>query len=100
MLGTARASTYSWLLVLAAAALILFAVRPAQSEDYGSGLAMIAVVLGAAAVCLALVMVSLTSYFLAWRRAQPFRARDRLFVLISFIGLAAFAWPVSWLVDG
>jgi hypothetical protein len=100
MLGTARASTYSWLFVLITAAVIFFFLRPAHSEDYGSGLAMMAVVVGAAALCLFLAIIALAAYFVAWRRAQPFLVHDKVLVVVSFVGLAVFAWPFSWLVGG
>ena len=100
MLRIARGSTYSWLLVLCAASLAFFFLRPAHSEDFGSGLAMIAVVVGAAALCLALVVFALAAYLVAWRRGQVLPVRDKAFVLVSFLALAVFAWPASWLFGG
>ena len=95
MLGTSRRSTYSWLVVFGASALLLLALQRVHGEAYGSGLAMIAIVLGASGLCLVLPLVALTAYFLGWCRAQPFLVRDKVLVLVSFIGLAVFARPVS-----
>lgn len=100
MLRIARGTTYSWLTVVCAAALIFFGLRPAHSEDYGSGLAMIAVVVGAAALCLVLALVALAAYLAAWRRGQLFLVRDKVFLVLSLLFLGIFAWPASWLVVG
>ena len=98
MLGIARGTAYGWLLVLGVAAISLFALRPAHSEDYGCGLAGVAVVVGASGLCLTLAVLALIAYFIAWRRAQPLLMRDRVLVFVSLLGLVCFAWPVSWLV--
>ena len=98
MLGIARGSTYSWLVVLCIALVTLFTIRPAHSEDYGAGLVAIAVVVGASGLCLALVLLALIAYFVAWRRSQLLLVRDKLLVFVSLIALVCFAWPASWLV--
>jgi hypothetical protein len=63
-------------------------------------MAMIAVIVGAAALCLVLAFFALAAYFVAWRQGQMFLVRDKAFAIVSLLALAIFAWPASWLLGG
>lgn len=100
MLNVARGSTYGWLFLLGAAAVALFVLRPAHSEDYGAGIFMLVVVIGAGSICLLLALVAVSAYLAAWHRGQLLLARDKAFAFASFCSIAWFVWPALWLVDG
>ena len=104
MLRIARISFYGWFLLLLGAAAVLFIPRwlsPAgNSEDYGAGIVMLVGTIGVSALGLLLAVSACIAYAIAWRRQNQFLRRDKIFSVTSAMVLAAFSWPVSWLIAG